>query len=53
MAKPHPMALSERVVAFVQEGHSYRAAAMRFRVSVKVMNDMLILKHETGDPEPR
>ncbi len=53
MAKPHPMALRERVVAFVEEGHSHRSAAARFRVSVKFVNDMVILKRETGGLEPR
>lgn len=53
MGKPHPMALRERVVAFVEEGHSHRAAAARFRVSVKFVNDMVILKRETGGLEPR
>jgi len=47
------MALRERVVAFVEEGHSYRAAAVRFRVSVKFVNDMVILKRKTGELEPR
>lgn len=53
MGKPHPLALRERVVAFVEEGHSHRAAAARFRVSVKFVNDMVILKHETGGLAPR
>jgi transposase len=47
------MALRERVVAFVEEGHSHRAAAARFRVSVKFVNDMVLLKRETGGLEPR
>jgi transposase len=47
------MALRERVVAFVEEGHSHRSAAARFRVSVKFVNDMVILKRETGGLEPR
>jgi len=53
MGKPHPMALRERVVAFVEEGHSHRAVAARFRVSVKFVNEMVILKRETGGLEPR
>lgn len=53
MGKPHPMALRERAVAFVEEGHSHRAAAARFRVSVKFVNDMVTLKRETGRLEPR
>lgn len=53
MGRPHPMALRQRVVAFVEEGHSHRAAATRFRVSVKFVNDMVILKRETGGLAPR
>ncbi len=47
------MALRERVVAFVGDGHSHRAAAAHFRVSVKFVNDMVILKREAGSPMPR
>lgn len=47
------MALRERVVALVEEGHTHRAAAARFRVSVKFVNDKVILKRETGGLEPR
>tara|TARA_B000000460_G_scaffold123467_1_gene86925 strand:+ start:368 stop:559 length:192 start_codon:yes stop_codon:yes gene_type:complete len=47
------MALRERVVAFVEEGNSHRSAAARFRVSVKFVNDMVILKRETGGLAPR
>jgi transposase len=47
------MAVRERVVAFVEEGHSHRAAGTRFRVSVKFVNDMVILKREMGVLEPR
>jgi transposase len=47
------MALRERVVGSVEEGHSHRAAAARFRVSVKFAGDMVILKRETGGLEPR
>ena len=53
MGKSHPMALRERVVALVEEGHSHRAAAAQFRVSVKFVNDVVILKRETGTLEPR
>ncbi len=48
MGKPHPLALRERVVAFVEEGHTHRAAAAHFRVSPRFVNDMVILKRETG-----
>lgn len=45
MGKPQPMALRERAVAFVV-GYSHRAAAARFRVSMKFVTDMVILKRE-------
>lgn len=48
MPKPHPIELSERVVAHVEEGHPHRGTAAHFRVSVKFVNDMVILKRETG-----
>lgn len=32
MGKPHPIALRERVVAFVNEGNTNREAARHFRV---------------------
>jgi transposase len=47
------MALRERVVACVEEGYSHRLTAARFRVSVKFVNDMIILKRETGGLAPR
>jgi len=48
MGKPHPIELRERVVGYVEEGHSHRAAAARFRVSPRFVNNMVILKRETG-----
>ncbi len=48
MGKPHPIELRERVVAFVEEGHSHRAAAEHFRVSPRFVNNMVILKRQTG-----
>lgn len=53
MGRPHPLALRTRVVGYVEEGNSHRAAAARFRVSVKFVNDMVILKREIGSLEPR
>ena len=55
MGKPHPLALRERVVTFVEEGNSHRSSAARFRVSVKFVNDMVKLKRTTGslDPKPQ
>lgn len=48
MGKPHPMALRERAVALVEEGHTHTAAARQLRVSIKFVNDMVRLKRETG-----
>ena len=48
MGKPHPVELRERVIAFVEEGHTHRTAAARFRVSPRFVNNMVILKRETG-----
>ncbi len=48
MGRPHPLELLERVVAFVEEGSTHRASAARFRVSIKLGNDMVKLKRETG-----
>lgn len=48
MGKPLPMELRQRVVDFVKEGHTRRAAAAQFRVSVKFVNDMVLLKRRTG-----
>ena len=48
MGKPHPIELRVRVVAFVDEGHSHRAAARHFRVSPKFVNDMIKLRRATG-----
>jgi transposase len=53
MGKPHPLELRQRVVACVEDGYSHRSTAARFRVSVKFVNDMVILKRETGGLEPR
>lgn len=53
MGKPHPIELRRRVVDFVEEGHSHRAAAAHFRVSVKFVNDMVKLKKETGSLAPK
>ena len=53
MGKPHPIELRERVVADVEEGHSHRATAAHYRVSVKFVNDMVKLKRETGALEPK
>lgn len=53
MGKPHPIELRERVVGFVEEGHTHRAAARHFRVSPRFVNNMVILKRESGALEPK
>ena len=53
MAKPHPIELRERVVAYVEEGNTHRATAAHFRVSIKFVNDMVKLKRETGSLKPK
>jgi len=53
MGKSHPIELRSRVVAFVEEGNSNRAAAGHFRVSPRFVNDMMKLKRETGSLSPR
>ena len=55
MGKPHPLELRQRVVAFVDEGNSHRAAARHFRTSPKFVNDMIKLRRETGalDAKPQ
>ena len=47
------MELRQRVVDFVEEGHTHRAAAAQFRVSIKFVNDMVIPKRETGPLDTR
>ena len=53
MGKPLPVELRQRVVDFVEEGHTHRAAAAHFRVSIKFVNDMVILKRTTGSLEAK
>jgi len=53
MGKPHPLELRERVVAYVDEGYSHRAAARHFRVSPRFVNNLIILRGETGNLEAR
>ena len=53
MGRSHPIALRSRVVAFVEEGHSHREAARHFRVSPRFVNNLMILKRETGSLSPR
>ena len=53
MGKPLPIELRRRVVDFVEEGHTHRAAASQFRVSIKFVNDMVLLKRQTGSLEAK
>lgn len=53
MGKPLPLALRERVSAFVDEGHSNREASRHFRVSPRFVNNLMKLRAETGSLEPR
>jgi transposase len=48
MPKPYLLDLPERIVRFVDEGHSHRAAAAYFRVSVSfVVNVVNAFVHGT------
>ena len=53
IGKPFPLELRQRVFDFVEESHTLRAAAAQFRVSVKFVNDMVLLKLRTGSLEPK
>ena len=53
MGRPLPMELRQRVVDFVEEGRTHRAAAAQFRVSIKFVNDMVLLKRTTGSLEAK
>ena len=53
MGKSHPVELRSRVITFVEAGHGHREAARHFFVSPKFVNDLVILKRETGALAPR
>ena len=53
MGKSHPIELRSRVIAFVEEGNGHREAARHFRVSPRFVNDMVILKRESGGLLPK
>ena len=53
MPKPLSNDLRERVVAFVEAGHSRRAAAAHFDVSPSCVINLMTLYRETGSVEPR
>lgn len=52
MGKPLPMALRERVAAYVDEGHGHREASRHFRVSPRFVNDLMKMRRETGSLQP-
>ena len=53
MGKPHPIEIRSRVIGFIEEGHGHREAARHFRVSPRFVNDMVILKRESGGLAPK
>lgn len=55
MPKPISNDLRERVVGFVEAGHSRRAAAAHFRVSPSFVVNLMSLYRQTGNvaPKPR
>lgn len=53
MGKPHPIELRERAVALVELGSTHTETARRLCVSIKFVNDMVRLKRETGNLEPK
>jgi len=53
MGKAHPIELRERVVSYVDGGHSHREAGRVFSVSVRFVNDMVKLRRETGSLAPK
>jgi transposase len=53
MGKPHPVELRQRVVDHVAEGNTHWSTAVRFRVSVRFVNDIVKLKQATGSLLPK
>ncbi len=53
MRKAHPVDLRSRVIAFVEEEYGHIEAARRSRVSPRFVNDMVILKRESGGLLPK
>ena len=53
MPKPYSLDLRERVVGFVEEGHSRRAAAARFKVSVSFVVNLVKAVRTRGSVEPK
>jgi transposase len=53
MPKPYSRDLRERVVRFVEEGHSRRAAAAHFKVSVSFVVNLMSAFRATGSLAPK
>ena len=53
MPKPLSNDLRERVVAFVEAGHSRRAAGVHFRVSPSFVVNLISLYRKTGSVVPK
>lgn len=53
MPKPYSRDLRERVVRFVEEGYSRRAAAAHFKVSVSFVVNLMSAFGATGSLEPK
>jgi transposase len=53
MPRPYSRDLRERVVRFVEEGHSRRAAAAHFKVSASFVVNLMSAFRATGSLEPK
>ena len=53
MPRPYSLDLRERVVGFVENGHSRRAAAAHFRVSVSFVVNLMKAVRTRGSFEPK
>ena len=53
MPKPYSLDLRERVVRFVEDGHSRRAAAGHFKVSVSFVVNLMKAVRTRGSFEPK
>ncbi len=53
MSRPHRTALRERVVAYVEDGHSNKQAARYFRVSPRFVNNLMIRHRRPGTLEAK
>jgi transposase len=53
MPKAYSLDLRERVVGFIEDGHSRRAAAPHFKVSVSFVANLMNAVRERGSFEPK